>query len=130
MIGYARTFVICAVSAFTSPRTGGSRSELTFSITGPYAPSTLRVFFFEQPVRIASTKIPAQSPRWRFMEGKYSFLGDTAVTGETLAGTGNSVNPAAEGSRAPRACNGPPIPAAWPGTGPASRCAAGRPGPT
>src|SRR5678816_1575240 len=78
-IGYPRGFEISAVSALTSPRTGGWRSEARFSITGEYAPSTLRVLSFEQPVRIAKTKIPTQSPRWRFMEGKCSFLGDTAV---------------------------------------------------
>src|SRR5258705_13565739 len=70
-----------AVSVFTSPRTGGSGADLRFSITGEKAPSTLSVLsFFEQPVRIKKTKIPVQSPRWRFMEGKCSFLGDTAVT--------------------------------------------------
>src|SRR5882672_1927893 len=70
-----------AVSVFTSPRTGGSGADLKFSITGEKAPSTLSFLsVFEQPVRIKNTKIPAWSPRWRFMEGKCSFLGDTAVT--------------------------------------------------
>src|SRR5439155_12235496 len=68
-----------AVSAFKIPRTAGSWSVLRFAITGVKAPSTLRVLSLEQPVRIRRTRIPARSPRLRFMEGKCSFLGDTAV---------------------------------------------------
>src|SRR5262245_29880035 len=77
-MGYPRGFSTTAVSAFEIPRTGGCMSEPRFTITGVYAPSTLSSLSFEQPVRIARTKIPAQSPRWPFMEGKCSFLGDTA----------------------------------------------------
>src|SRR5262245_20302427 len=54
-------------------------------MTGAYEPTTLVTLLeLEQPWRLSRRESPAASTRTHFMEGRSSFLGDTAVVDGTL----------------------------------------------